>query len=209
MARAPVAITARLKRSIARKEARLAEKDVDAKLVLKPLCRIVLADVRAYAAHPLHDGGEVHLGSGGDAHPEVFCEAQVSGHAGGADQGLRRHAPDVQAIAAHQVALDDRDTRAQTCGTGGRHQARGSRAEHDQVIARCGYRVLPGLGVHIRDQRAVVRIVSQHLRSPACVGRRCRRCARSIAHHDLSCRFRSLADGCFSHDELPRRPFRG
>ena len=70
--------------------------------------------------------------------PKLAASATSRDDARGADDALRRHAADVQAVAAHQVAFDQRDPRAQPGGAGGGHQAGGAGADHDQVVAPAG-----------------------------------------------------------------------
>src|SRR5262249_33906728 len=74
---------------------------------------------------------------------------------------LRRHAPDVQAVAAHQVPLDQRDLRTEPRGPGGTHQPRRPRPEHDELVAVCRCRVHPLRRLHVRPELLVVRVVRQ------------------------------------------------
>ncbi len=78
----------------------------------------------AQPAHALHDGGKVDARARRHVHAELARVPHLGGGARGADQGLRRHAADVEAVAAHQVALDQRDAGAEPGRAGRGHQAR-------------------------------------------------------------------------------------
>ena len=104
-------------------KARLAEEHVDAELAGVARRRVLVADARADAAHALHRVGEGLRG-------------RIAGEAGvlrGGDHRLRGHAADVQAVAAHQVALDERDL-----------ARRGSRRPRRSRAPRCPRRRPPG-----------------------------------------------------------------
>jgi hypothetical protein len=91
-----------------------AEEHVDAELVAVAHGGVVVADLRADAAHALHRGAEVGLRARREREPDLLLRAaRLRDHARRADHALRRHAADVQAVAAEQVALDERDLRAE------------------------------------------------------------------------------------------------
>src|SRR5688572_31756947 len=71
-------------------------------------------------------------------------------------QGFRRHASGIEAIAAEPMAFDDRDPSAEAGGTGGADQACGSATNDDQVIERCRIRISPPLRTDLVDQPLVV-----------------------------------------------------
>ena len=80
----------------------------------------------------------------------------------GPDHRLRGHAADVEAVAAHEMALHERDLGAEARGHQRRDQARGAGADHDEVVAAVGGRVLPVRRMHVRDERGVVGVAGQH-----------------------------------------------
>ena len=82
--------------------------------------------------------------------------ADRSGGMGGADQRLRRHAAGVEAVAPHQIALDQRDSRSQAGCTDRGDEPSGARPNHNQVIAAFGLGVRPVLRMHVADQQPVV-----------------------------------------------------
>ena len=116
-ARAPVAITARRNRSVRPStstvvglgEAAVAEEDVDAEVAVKRSPPSLGADAGPQPAHPLHDGGEIDLDRRPTAHAELARAPRARRRAGGADQRLGRHAADVEAVAAQEMPLDERD----------------------------------------------------------------------------------------------------
>ena len=142
-------------------EARLAEEHVDAELVAIARRRVLVADARADAAHALHGRAEVGQPLVGHAEPELPGRPRLVHPARRADHGLRRHAADVQAVAAHQVPLDERDPGARLAAPATLTRPGGSGADHDEVVAARGRRVHPVGGVDVRDERFVVRVVRQ------------------------------------------------
>ena len=118
-ARAPVAITAR---SNSRRlpststawpdKAPVADKHVDAKLA-EPLRGIMGADAGAQLAHPLHSRRKIDASrSAIKLHAELFAVARFRDRARRAYKPLRRHAADVEAVATHEIALDQSATLA-------------------------------------------------------------------------------------------------
>ena len=89
--------------------------------------------------HALHV--VVHLGEididGWRAHPERFRTAHQFGALGGRQQGLRRHAAGVEAIAAHLVPLNQHHWHAESSGGRGHRQAAGAAADHANVGFEC------------------------------------------------------------------------
>ncbi len=69
---------------------------------------------------------------------------------------LRRHAADVEAVAAEQMALDQRDLGAEPGRADRAHQAGGAGADHHQVIAVLRRRVAPVRRMDVLDQPPVV-----------------------------------------------------
>jgi len=98
-------------------ERRGAEMDVDAERP-ESLDAVVHGELRAHRAHPLHRLRKR------DARSRRV------------NQRFRRHAPDIQTIATHLVALDERHARAEAGGDGRGHEAASARADDDQMVAR-------------------------------------------------------------------------
>ena len=115
-----------------------------------------MAEARAHAPHPLHDGAEVGLHGPRHPHAERGGRAHVAHHARGADDALGWHTPDVEAVAAQQVPLDQRHPRAKPGRPRRRDEAGGARADHHEVVAGCRRRRPPVGRVHLGDQVGVV-----------------------------------------------------
>ena len=75
-----------------------------------------------------------------------------------ADQALRRYAPDVEAVAAHQVLLDERYLGAEPGGRRRGDQPGGARADDHQVVATRWRRVAVRFRMNVVQQRLVVGI---------------------------------------------------
>ena len=141
------------------REARVAEEHVDAELVAVARRGIVVADLRADPAHALHRGAEVGLGAVGERESDLLLRAPRLGHhPRGAEHALAGHAADVQAVAAEIVALDQRHLRAQPGRDRRRDQARGSAADHDEVVALRGRGIAPRGRVDVFHEPLVVRV---------------------------------------------------
>ena len=169
-ARAPVAMTALLNRSVRPATAivsgsvklAIAKEDIDAQ-VAEPSRRIVPADAGAQLAHPLHRGPEIRVPPVGHVHSELTRVSDGGCDPSGTDDGLRRDAAVVEAIAAQQVPLDQRDPGSQSRRTGCGHQAGRSRTDHDQVVSRGRFGIGPVGGVDVVDKRSVVHVVREDL----------------------------------------------
>ncbi len=72
----------------------------------------------------------------GQAQPQPPCPARRLGGVCGGEQGLARHAAEVEAVAAHPVALDQRHAQAKLRGDRGDREARGTGADHRQIELR-------------------------------------------------------------------------
>ena len=68
--------------------------------------------------------------------PNRAAAARRLGGVRGGEQRLARHAAEVQAVAAHPVALDQRHAQAELRGDGGDREAGGAGADHRQVEIR-------------------------------------------------------------------------
>ena len=82
--------------------------------------------------------------------------------AGGADDGFRGDTTDIEAIAAHEVALDQRDLRAETgCRCGG-NESGGACTDDDEVVFAGGRGIDPIGGMDVGDELLVVRVFGEH-----------------------------------------------
>ena len=93
------------------------------------------------------------------ANAELSAVARVMGGARGADEALRRHAADVEAIAAEEIALDQRDLRAEPGGAGGADQARRAAADDNHIVFSRRRRIVPARRVAVLDEAPVMSIV--------------------------------------------------
>ena len=143
-------------------EASFAQVDVDAGIP-EALGAVVPADLRADAAHALHRRGEV-AGPLGARRAEAGVGAAGTPPTGRGDHALGRHAAEVQAIAAHQPAFDQRHPGAQARGGDRGHQAGRAGADHHQVVTPRRLRVRPVGGRDLVDQRPVVPVLRQQFR---------------------------------------------
>jgi len=90
---------------------------------LEPLDGIVWRNRRDDVLDAVGGGGEIDIGTrGGDA--ESRAAPRQVGETRGGEQRLRRDAAEVQAITAHQPALDEHDVGAHLSRTGGGRQSR-------------------------------------------------------------------------------------
>ncbi len=133
----------------------MAEKDVHPELG-EPPHAVHRAQIRPELPHALHRGAEVALA--GDRRPSEpgGSGPRIMPCPRGRDDGFRGHAPDVQAVAPHEVPLDQRHPGPETRGTGGGDQPRRARPDHDEVVAVPRTRVDPIAGVHPGQQAGVV-----------------------------------------------------
>jgi hypothetical protein len=96
----------------------LTDKDIDAETG-EALDRIMAADAGAKPAHPFHRGAEGSLRLTVQAHPERRTAAGFMNRARRANDPFGRDATYVEAVAAHEIALDQRDLGAEPGGAGG------------------------------------------------------------------------------------------
>ena len=169
-------------------EAALAEEDVDAE-PREALGAVVRRDPGAQPPHPLHHRGEVDVDAG-HADAEGRRLARRRGHARGRDHRLRRHAADVQAVAAEEVTLDEGHACPEPRGARGRDEARRPAADDHEVVARGRGRVGPAGRVHVRDEHAVVLVVGLDQR------RRYRRRRFRVRFIPRRVRERAAGDAC-------------
>ena len=139
-----------------------AQVDVDAGIP-ESFGAVVPADLRADAAHALHRHGEV-AGPLGARRSEAGVGAAGAPPPGGGDHALGRHAAEVQAIAAHQPAFDQRHPGAQPRSRDRGHQTGRAGADDHQVVTPWRLRVRPVGGRDPVDQRPVVPVLRQQFR---------------------------------------------
>ena len=96
---------------------------------------VVRFDGADHIPHALHDGGEAERGLA-VVQPIPGPVPDLVRHLGRLDQRLAGHAAVVQAIAAHFVRFHQRDFGLDRRRNVGRHQACGTRANHDQVAVK-------------------------------------------------------------------------
>ena len=68
-----------------------------------------LTQLGPQTSHSAHRRREIVLEIGRNAQAEFLASAKRSPRSRCPDQALRRHAPDVEAVASHQMSLDQRD----------------------------------------------------------------------------------------------------
>jgi hypothetical protein len=115
-----------------------------------------VTDARAQFPHALHHGGEINIHIIGYPNPKVSGTAYFRRDAGGTNQGLRWHAPDIEAVSAHEVSLDEGYFPAQSRCARRRDQTRCSPTDDDHIVASIRLGVNPLRGVHIGDQLPIV-----------------------------------------------------
>ncbi len=121
----------------------------------------MLADIRAQFAHARRGCGEVDLWFSCERHSELRAAARLMCRARGANHALRRRTADVETIATHEIALDERDLGAKSCGSGGAHQSRGAGAQNDQVVSSRWRRVEPSRRMTIAEQSLIMIVAGQ------------------------------------------------
>jgi hypothetical protein len=99
-------------------------------------------ELLGHPARPLHHGVEVIADAVGRQAEFLGAVHQVE-DLGRAQHRLRRDAAPVEADAAHVLALDDRDRKAELRGADGGDIAAGARADHDHVECPGGHLPLP------------------------------------------------------------------
>ena len=102
---------------------------------------------------------EIDLDRTGDPDSKAVRGSYVMGGMSRTNDGLRRDATDVEAIATHQLSFDQGDLRAHTGGAGGRNESGGASAEHNQIVSPAGGGVLPLRRVDVLHQQSVVLVV--------------------------------------------------
>eukprot|EP00754_Rhynchopus_humris_P038536 Rhum_TRINITY_DN21159_c0_g1::Rhum_TRINITY_DN21159_c0_g1_i1::g.173326::m.173326 len=143
--------------TLAALELRVAQEDVLVEVTLVAVDAVVRRNLRPQLPHALHDEREVHrhLGAAAQVHAVLSRRTHLVRTAGTRDEGLRREAADVQAVAAHVVPLDHRHTLAQRLAHDGRQQAGHTRPHHDQVVLVARLGVLPVKRANVLHEKLV------------------------------------------------------
>ena len=145
---------------VAPAEAPLAEEDVDAEAPVA-LGGVDAADLRPQPAHAGHGGAEVALDAARERQAELGPVPRRRPDARRPEDPLRRHAADVEAVAAHQAAFDQGHPGAESRGHHRGHQPGRARADHDQVVAAVRGRVLPLRRTDVGGEPAVELVVRE------------------------------------------------
>src|SRR5207249_7798502 len=117
--------------------------------------RIGLAEEGPQLTQARHRGSEVVVYVALDPDAERRRIADLRAGARSSDEGLRGDAPDVEAVAAQQVLLDQGDAGAQASRAGGRHEAGRAGADHHQVVPAGRLWIDPVGRMHVMNERAV------------------------------------------------------
>jgi hypothetical protein len=117
---------------------------------------IVVTDPRPQAAHALHHRSEVGLDAPRHMDAERRRGADLPEDAGGADDALRGHTADVQAVAPQKVPLDQGHPGPEPRAPRRGDKTRRSRADHDEVVAGSGSGWPPVRGMDVVDKRRIV-----------------------------------------------------
>src|SRR5262249_32563836 len=126
--------------------------------VAEPRGRVLRRESGPEPAHPLHRRGEVRAGLVA-LHAVRAGVAHELRHVRGAQYALRRHAAEVEAVAAHEIPLDEGDARAEPGRARGGHEPGGAGADDDEVVAAGGPGVRPPGRMDVLDQPAIVEVV--------------------------------------------------
>src|SRR5690606_2469812 len=110
---------------------RIAEKHIYAER-LKPLCRIMVANVGTHFPNTLHDRLEIDLGRGSHFHAKAAGSTHVVQGPCGANQRFGRHAAEIKAIATEEMAFHQGYFGAQPRSASRRHKAGGPAADNDE-----------------------------------------------------------------------------
>src|SRR5207244_13518512 len=123
---------------------------------------IRVADPRTQLSHPGHRGAKVIFNPGRDEHAEFVRTAHVRPRTRRPNDPFRRHAADVEAIASHQVFLDQGHFSATRRRDHRRDQAGRAGPDHHDVVRAGRIRVHPVRWAHIADQLLIVLVVRKH-----------------------------------------------
>ena len=143
-------------------ESSVTEKHVNTRLAVA-LHRVVATDPCPQAPHARHGNPEIHAGIAVRLHAVLRGVTHVGKCRRGANDALAGHAAVVQAVAAHEVSLDERYPCAKPRGADGRYQARRARAQHNQIVGVVRRRIFVVGWVRVCQQVQIVLVGGQHL----------------------------------------------
>src|SRR5438552_8068506 len=155
-------------------EVRFTEKHIDAGGT-QTLNGIDAADTGADAAPALHYRGKIDANIGGNWRAVVFGVTHLGVQPGRSYYRLRWYAADVQAAAAEQRSLDERDFGAHRCRRARRDQSRRTASDDHQAVAARRRRIAPSRRAQVFHPLLLVRILRKrcawaaallHLKNP-------------------------------------------
>ncbi len=144
-------------------KSRRAEIHIDARFAQSP-CRSGPAQARLQPPHALHHRWKADADRARHLCAEIFRIAHFRIEPRGAYDRLRRHATDIQAVAADEIALDERHLRAQCGRFARRRQPARPRADDDEIVFAREAGVAPSGGMNIVLERATDAIAGRTAR---------------------------------------------
>ena len=126
------------------------------------MCRVGTADPRAQPSHARHRLAEVVFHGPGNVNAEFFRVLHLCPRSRCADDALRWDTPNVEAVASQEMLFDQGNFRADTCRDRSGHEARGSGADHYDVVPSRRLRIDPSGWVNVIEERFVVFVVRKH-----------------------------------------------
>jgi hypothetical protein len=138
----------------------LPEKNVDPQAA-KPEGAIMGRYLGTQSSQALHDGGKIDVRAVRHDDAELSRVAHLCGRPRCPQECLRRHTANVEAVAAHQLALDQRHfcakTRRACCGD----QTGRAGAENNEVVSGRRFGIDPIRRMHVSDEPRIVGIMRQ------------------------------------------------
>ena len=178
---------------IAAREPAVADEDVDAETG-EPLGGIVPAQVRSQSPETFHHRGEIDFDAVGHTDAELARVPNRPISPRGCDQRFGGDAPDVEAIAAQQVFLDQRHLRPEPGRPDRGDEPSRSRAHHKQVVPPGGFGIAPSFRPDMTQPALVVLIPGMNGRQI----RRCRfRCHLALQHRVFQSTDLQISSGKF------------
>src|SRR5215510_5021101 len=99
------------------------------------ISRVVMTDPRTELPHPSHRRGEIVFHPMWDIEPEFFSFPDFGPCARGPDDTLGRYAPDIEAVSAHEMPLDQRHFGTNPGSDHSRHQPGRPGSNHNDVVS--------------------------------------------------------------------------
>src|SRR4030095_5370422 len=113
---------------------------------------------RSNSPNAFHHGGKIGTKSRGHFDPKLPCVSRVRDQAGRPNQGLGRNATEIEAVASHEMPLDQCHPSAESRSTGGAHQTTRPCPNHDEVIASRRSWIFPIDGMDVLEEFCVVNV---------------------------------------------------